>query len=60
MSVFSRVVMALTEAGPVERTITGTGPGKALAGRFVAGDTLDEGVAAARRLNEHGFLVSLD
>ena len=52
--------MALTEAGPVERTITGTGPGKALAGRFVAGDTLDEGVAAARRLNEHGFLVSLD
>ncbi|MDF2730090.1 MAG: proline dehydrogenase [Acidimicrobiia bacterium] len=52
--------MALTEAGPVERTITGTGPGKSLAGRFVAGDTLDEGVAAARRLNEHGFLVSLD
>jgi proline dehydrogenase len=60
LSVFSRVVMALTEAGPVERTITGTGPGKALAGRFVAGDTLDEGVAAARSLNEDGFLVSLD
>jgi proline dehydrogenase len=52
--------MALTEAGPVERTITGTGPGRALAGRFVAGDTLDEGVAAARKLNEDGFLVSLD
>lgn len=52
--------MAVTEAGPVERTITGTRPGKALAGRFVAGDTLDEGVAAARRLNEEGFLVSLD
>jgi proline dehydrogenase len=54
------MVMAVTEAGPVERTITGTKPGKALAGRFVAGDTLDEGVAAARRLNEEGFLVSLD
>jgi proline dehydrogenase len=54
------MVMAVTEAGPVERTITGTRPGKALAGRFVAGDTLDEGVAAARRLNEEGFLVSLD
>ena len=52
--------MAVTEAGPVERTITSTGPGKALAGRFVAGDTLDDGVAAARKLNEDGFLVSLD
>ena len=52
--------MALTEARPVERTITSTGPGKALARRFVAGDTLDEGVAATRRLNEDGFLVSLD
>jgi len=52
--------MALTEAGPVERTITGTGPGKALARRFVAGETLDEGVAAARKLNQDGFLVSLD
>jgi proline dehydrogenase len=54
------MVMAVTEAGPVERTITGTKPGKALAGRFVAGDTLDEGVSAARRLNDDGFLVSLD
>lgn len=52
--------MALTEARPVERTITRTRPGKALAGRFVAGDTLDEGVTAARRLNQEGFLVSLD
>lgn len=52
--------MAVTEAGPVERTITGTRPGKALAGRFVAGDTLEDGVAVARRLNDEGFLVSLD
>ena len=52
--------MAVAEARPVERTLTGTRPGKALAGRFVAGDTLDEGVAAARKLNGDGFLVSLD
>ncbi len=52
--------MAITEAGPVERTITGTRPGRALAGRFVAGDTLDEAVVAARRLNAEGALVSLD
>ena len=52
--------MAVTGARPVERTITGTRPGRALAGKFVAGDTLDEGVAAARKLNGDGFLVSLD
>jgi proline dehydrogenase len=52
--------MAVAEARPVERTLTGTRPGKALAGRFVAGDTLDEGVAAARKLNGDGLLVSLD
>jgi proline dehydrogenase len=54
------MVVAVTEAGPVEKTITGTRPGKALAGKFVAGDTLDDGVAAAHRLNADGFLVSLD
>jgi proline dehydrogenase len=52
--------MAITEAGPVERTITGSRPGKALARRFVAGDTLDEAVSVARRLNGEGLLVSLD
>lgn len=40
--------------------VTGTRPGRALAGRFVAGDTLDEAVAVTHRLNEEGFLVSLD
>ena len=40
------MVMAITEAGPVERAITGTRPGQALAGKFVAGDTLEEGVTA--------------
>lgn len=40
--------------------MTSTRPGKALAGRFVAGDTLDDAVAAARQLNADGFLVSLD
>ncbi|MFO7299493.1 MAG: proline dehydrogenase family protein [Actinomycetes bacterium] len=45
---------------PVRKAITATGPGKALARRFVAGDTLDEAVRAARTLNTEGFLVSLD
>lgn len=40
--------------------VTGTRPGRALAGRFVAGDTLDDAVDVARRLNAEGFSVSLD
>lgn len=44
----------------MERLITGTRAGLALARRFVAGDTLEEAVEVARRLNHDGFLVSLD
>lgn len=50
----------MTGAAPVERMVTGTRPGRALAARFVAGDTLDEAVVVTRRLNEDGFSVSLD
>lgn len=52
--------MAVTGAGTVERLVTETRPGRALAERFVAGDTLDDGVDVARRLNADGFIVSLD
>jgi proline dehydrogenase len=54
------LVAATTQARPVERIITASRPGKALARRFVAGDTLSEAVAVARDLNAAGFLVSLD
>lgn len=60
MSVFSRVVTATTRSRPVEKVITGTTPGKSLASRFVAGETLPEAVAIATDLNRSGFLVSLD
>lgn len=40
--------------------MTQTRAGLALANRFVAGDTLDEAVTVAKRLNEAGLLVSLD
>jgi proline dehydrogenase len=52
--------MAVSRSAPIEKLITGTGPGRALARRFVAGDTIDDGVEAARALNDDGFLVSLD
>ncbi|MEA1903496.1 MAG: proline dehydrogenase family protein [Actinomycetota bacterium] len=44
----------------MKKLITGTPPGKALARRFVAGDTLGEVIAAARVINNEGMTVSLD
>ena len=52
--------MAITGAKPVEKLVTGTRPGRALAHRFVAGDTLKDAVATAKDLNTAGFSVSLD
>lgn len=44
----------------MHKAITRTRPGRALARRFVAGDTLDDGVEVAKSLNDRGFMVSLD
>lgn len=60
MSAFTRAVVAVTGASLVQRTITETRAGKALAGRFVAGDTLDDAALSAHELNEEGLAVSLD
>lgn len=60
MRPFSRLVLAATGNPVVRRLVQGTTPGRALARRFVAGDTLDDGAAAARTLGRAGFLVSLD
>ena len=50
----------MTGTPAVEKLVTATRPGRALAGQFVAGDTLDQAVDVARTLNAQGFLVSLD
>lgn len=60
MSIFTRAVVALTEVAPVRTTITGSRAGRALAHRFVAGDTLDQASTAAAVLNRAGLDVSLD
>jgi len=60
VSAFTRAVVAATAASPVEKVITGTRAGRSLADRFVAGDTLQAGIEAARRLNRQRMLVSLD
>ncbi len=40
--------------------VTKTRPDRALAGKFVAGDTLGDAALVASTLNAQGFLVSLD
>lgn len=60
MSLFTRGIMAATGWGPVENVITGSRAGKALAGRFVAGDGLAEATAVGRDLNSRGLKISLD
>lgn len=60
MSLFGRLVLAITRWRLVQRIFTRSGWGRRLAMRFVAGETLEEGLAVARDLNARGFLVSLD
>jgi proline dehydrogenase len=55
-----RAILAVTERQPVRHTFTDTRPGRALARRFVAGETLDEAMAVAAELVATGCEVSLD
>ena len=57
---FTGAVLAATRFPPVRAAFTGTSAGLALAHRFVAGETLAEGMAAARELNKQGIRTSLD
>jgi proline dehydrogenase len=50
----------LSEQQQIFRFIRRSGLAKRLASRFVAGETLDEGVAAVRELNRAGISASLD
>ncbi|NND01377.1 MAG: proline dehydrogenase [Acidimicrobiia bacterium] len=55
-----RAVLGITDRSLVRRTFTNTKPGRALARRFVAGESLDEAIAVAEDLIGAGFDVSLD
>lgn len=50
----------MANSAPVEKLFTSTHPGRTLASRFVAGDTLEAAVEVAKELNRSGFEVSLD
>ena len=54
------VVLAVTERSWTRKLIMETPPGRHVAERFVAGETLESAVEAARSLNDQGFKVSMD
>ncbi|MGH8935402.1 MAG: proline dehydrogenase family protein [Acidimicrobiia bacterium] len=60
MSPLGRMVLAITSRPEVRRLFTERSLGRRLAMRFVAGESLDEAVAVARRLNRREMSVSLD
>ncbi len=53
-------MLSVTRGSLVRRLFGVGGWGRRVATRFVAGETLDEAVQVARRLNARGFLVSMD
>ena len=53
-------VLSVTNRRFTRKLVGGTRAGRAVAGRFVAGDTLAEAIVAARHLNDAGMVVSLD
>ena len=58
--VLGRFVLNISDRTTVRRLLTETSAGRALSLRFVAGETLDQAVAAAVELNAAGAMVSLD
>jgi proline dehydrogenase len=53
-------VLWLARLPPVRRIVAGTRFGRAVAGRFVAGESLEDGLRAARRLDGEGIRGMLD
>lgn len=53
-------VLWLSSLGPVRRLVTSTRLGRRVAHRFVAGETLEQGLDAARRLHRQGIRAMLD
>jgi proline dehydrogenase len=58
--VIRATVLAVTEHAWTRKLITETAPGRLVAERFVAGETLASAVEVARTLNRDGLKVSMD
>lgn len=60
MNIIGRGLLGVTDRRLFRKLITETAPGRALSRRFVAGETLEQAIEAARVLNAKGATVSLD
>src|SRR5947207_15302338 len=54
------ILLKLSNSTGLALLITSNGATRRMARRFVAGETLDEAIAAARQCNDLGMMVSLD
>lgn len=54
------ILLKLSESRKFASWVTSNGTTRRMARRFVAGETLDEAIAAARACNDAGMMVSLD
>ena len=59
-SVFRPAILRVANHPWARRAVTGTRPGRRVAFRFVAGETLAEAMAAARELHSRGLRTMLD
>ncbi|NOX63520.1 MAG: proline dehydrogenase [Chloroflexi bacterium] len=53
-------LIALSHSSRAQRFVTGFGPARRVARRFVAGETRQEALDAIRKLNDMGMLVTVD
>src|SRR5579883_2765754 len=53
-------LLKLAQSQKLAHFVTANGSTRNMARRFVAGETLDDAIAAARECNNRGMLVSLD
>lgn len=60
MSLFQRVAIPITQFPPIRWTVTKLPVARVVAERFVAGETLEQGIEVARAINQKGASVSLD
>jgi len=54
------ILLYLSQAGWAKRIVTGFGPAWTMASRFIAGESVDEAIAATRQLNRDGLSAALD
>ena len=52
--------LALSRSERLRKTMIRFGPAKSMAHRFVAGETVDQAIAAVRAINSQGLLATLD